>query len=571
MTKIALVGLNARYSHSNLAIKYLKESVKDIKSVDIHDFTINDEFEKIIRILLKKEYTHIGFSVYIWNKIEIFKLIKMLKTINPDIKIIVGGPEVSYDGNILMETNANIDYVLSGEGEDSFRHLVSSLEKNENPNHKSILYRDGKDIIGGTALDIIPNVDDLPILYPDGEYLDENKYVYYEASRGCPFRCAFCLSSTTKGVRFKSIDIVLKELDTLLKNKVKLVKFIDRSFNSNPKQMEIINYLIDNDNGLTTFHMELHPSLIKKEFIDLIKLARKDLFQFEVGLQTTNIDTAKEIERVGTYDEINNICSDLIKVGAHIHIDLIAGLPYEDMESFSKSFNDLYKIKPDKIQLGFLKLLKGSKLRIDAEKYNYNFFEDAPYEFISNSWISYREVLRLKAIEDVVERYYNEGFFEKSTEYLIRSNYSSPWEFYRSFSLYWDNNEYMYKNISRVELYNILYDYCMQRHSKDLDIIAELLIYDYYKSGNRKSSKFVLSNFHKNIDKEIIQDLLRENGDLIESRTGIKVTEVLKHSFIEKFNINPKLGVKTIWNETEENVYIIFINSQKMVEDIILS
>ncbi|WP_425539984.1 B12-binding domain-containing radical SAM protein [Microaceticoccus formicicus] len=570
MTKIALVGLNARYSHSNLAIKYLKESTKDIKTVDIYDFTINDEIEKIIRVLLKQNYSHIGFSVYIWNKQEIFRLIKAIKNINQDTKIIVGGPEVSYDGKSLMVENDNIDYVLSGEGEESFRHLVHSLVNDKDPEHESILFRKDSEILGGTVPGIISNINHIPNLYMDEKYLDENKYVYYEASRGCPFRCAFCLSSTTAGVRFKNIETVLKELETLLNNNVKLVKFIDRSFNSNPKQKEIIQYLIDNDNGITTFHMELHPSLIKEEFIDLIKLARKDLFQFEVGLQTTNIKTAKEIERVGTYDEIHKICSDLIKVGAHIHIDLIAGLPYEDLESFSKSFNDLYNIKPDKIQLGFLKLLKGSRLRIDAGKYNYRFFEDAPYEFISNNWISYSEVLQLKAVEDVVERYYNEGFFSKTTEYLIQSNYKNAWDFYLSLSVYWDNNEYMYNNISRIELYNVLYRYCVQEHPEDLDIIAELLIYDYYKSGNRKSSKFVLSDFHKNIDKETIQELLRENANTIEGRTGIVVTEILKHSIIESFNINPKLDNKTFSKEFEDKVYIIFVNLQKTVEDIIL-
>lgn len=571
MTKIALVGLNARYSHSNLAIKYLKESVKDIKDLDLYDFTINDDVEKIIRILFKEDYTHIAFSVYIWNKLEIFKLIKTLKNINPNIKIIVGGPEVSYDGKSLMENNLDIDFVLSGEGEESFKHLINAFVNSTDPDHSSILYRKGKDIHGGVELGIISDIDSIPILYLDGKYLEENKYVYYEASRGCPFRCAFCLSSTSKGVRFKSIDIVIKELDIFLKNDVKLVKFIDRSFNSNPNQEDIVKYLIENDNGITTFHMELHPSLIKKEFIDLIKVARKDLFQFEVGLQTTNIETAKEIDRVGTYDEIYSICRDLIEVGAHIHIDLIAGLPYEDLRSFSKSFNDLYKIKPDKIQLGFLKLLKGSRLRIESEKYNYNFFEDAPYEFISNVWLSYSDVLELKAVEDVVERYYNESFFSKSTEYLIHSHYLSAWDFYKSVSIYWDNNDYMYKNISKIELYNVLYNYCAEKHSEDLNIICELLIYDYYKSGNRKSSKFVLNNYHENIEKETIQELLRDNGDLIEKRTGIRVTEILKYSYIERFNINPMSSIEKHSNETEENVYIIFINSQKMVEDIILN
>ena len=536
MFKLALVGINARFSHSNLAIKYLKESVKDIIDVDIYDFTINDETEKLVRVLFEKEYTHIGFSVYIWNVNETYKLINDLKAVSPNIRIILGGPEVSYDGYDLMDYNENIDYIVTGEGEESFRSLVIDLMANKYPSSNSVLFRDGESIKGSTQFAIVEDINNIPILYNNEKYINDNKYVYYEASRGCPFNCAFCLSSTTRGVRYKDKKIVFRELDTFLNKNVSLVKFIDRSFNSNPIQLEILDYIIKKDNGITTFHMELHPSLIKKDFLLKLKEARKDLFQFEVGLQTTNIKTAREIDRVGTYDEIKDVCKKLIDIGAHIHIDLIAGLPYEDLNSFSKSFDDLYDIRPDKIQLGFLKLLKGSDLRINRLKYDYKYFPKAPYEVISNKWLSYKDILILKTIEDLVEKFYNEGFFAKTLEYLIGVKSKSAWSFFKDFSTFWDNNKFLYKNISRIELYNILYDYTSQVFPQNLETISELLIYDYYKSGNRRSIKFKLVNYNEAIEPDIIRNLIRTNEVIIETKTIYKSTEILKHSIIERIN-----------------------------------
>lgn len=552
MLKIALVGINARYSHSNLAIKYLKEAVKDILDVDIYDFTINDDTEKIIRILFEKEYTHVGFSVYIWNLNETLKVIKDLKSVSPDTKIMLGGPEVSYDGFELMEENKNIDIVITGEGEDSFRSLITDLNSFSQPKSASVLYRKEDEILGDVKFGIVNDFMHIPVLYNDDKYIYDNKYVYYEASRGCPFNCAFCLSSTTKGVRYKDKETVFSELETFFNRKVKLVKFIDRSFNSNPIQYEILDYIIKNDNGITTFHMELHPSLIKEAFIDKIKQARRDLFQFEVGLQTTNLETAREIDRVGTYDEIKTICKKLIDVGAHMHIDLIAGLPFEDIDSFSRSFNDLYEIKPDKIQLGFLKLLKGSRLRKEHEKYEYNFYCDAPYEVISNKWLSYKDILKLKLIEDLVEKYYNEGYFYKTLEYLIEKNSKDAWVFFEKLAIYWGNNNLLYKNISRIELYNLLYDYCVLDYPEDAEHIPELLIYDYYKAGNRRSIKFKLLNYHTIINPETIRELLRVNEDMIEEQTIYKATDILKNSIVEKFN----------------EKYIIFVNENGIIKDL---
>lgn len=555
--KIGLVGLNARYSHSNLAIKYLAEEVKDLVSCQLYDFTINDQKESIIHSLLAGGYDYLGFSTYIWNADLVKDLVRDLKTIVPDVKIILGGPEVSFESeDFLLESRA--DYLIVGEGEGPFRSMVQAFLQADDPVHESVLENKGGQVLGSKAYAISREI---PVIYEDDRYIEENKYVYYEASRGCPYNCAFCLSSSIHGVRFKDIDLVKRELQTFLDARVGTVKFIDRSFNFNPKQMEILRYLHENDNGHTTFHLEIHPSLIDDGFADFIKGARSDLFQFEIGVQTTNERTAREIKRAGRLGEISTMCRKLIGSDAHIHMDLIAGLPYEDIGSFKKSFNDLYDLGPEKIQLGFLKLLKGSELRIRAEEYAYKYFEKAPYEVIANKWLSYEDIMVLKGIEDMVERYYNEAYFAKSLGHIVENYYQSAWDFFEDMAGYWREKQILYTSISRLDLFNILIDFL--KEDWDKPYLYELIIFDYYMAGNKRSTKFALNDYHKKYDNQYILDLVKGNDAYIRSQ-GFDSKYLLKKSVVEIFKIDENFEM------SEDDFYHVFIRQGNMIKNLVL-
>ncbi len=550
--KISLVGINARYTHSNLAIKYLYEEVKDITDCKIFDFTINDQKESIIYKLIDGKFDYICFSTYIWNSELVKELVRDLKTINENLKIILGGPEVSFESEeFLMESGA--DYLIVGEGEEVFRKLIESfINQDEKVIESVLINKDGK-ILGDNTYAVSEKI---PCIYKDDTYIEKHKYVYYEASRGCPYNCTFCLSSCKKSIRFKDLDLVKKELKTFLEEKVDIVKFIDRSFNYNPNQKEIIRFLKNNDNGHTTFHLELHPSLIDDEFIEMIKSSRSDLFQFEIGLQTTNEDTAREIQRAGKFDDIKHVCKKLAQSKAHMHMDLIVGLPYEDKKSFKKSFNDLYTIRPEKIQMGFLKLLKGSKLRNYEDKYNYKYFYNAPYEVISNTWINYDEIIELKGIENIVDRYYNEGYFSQTINYIIDKYYPSPWDFFDAMAKYWKEKDILYTSLSRIDLYNILAEFVKQNWDKNY--IYELLIFDYYNNGNNRSVKFILNDYHKKYDNKTLVDLIKKNDAYISS-LNLDSNSLLKKSNVEIFNVDNSLRA------SEKSYYHFFVKEDRQI------
>lgn len=543
--KIALVGINTKFTHSNLALKYLSEEVKDIHQCRIFDFTINDQKEALIHPLISGNYTHIGFSVYIWNVELVKELIIDIKTIDPSIVIFLGGPEVSFDSEEFLE-ESKADYLMVGEGESIFRDLLRHFLDNIPIQSPSILYMDQGQVTGSSEY-AISNV--IPPIYKDSTYIEDNKYLYYEASRGCPYKCAFCLSAFYKATYFKDIATVKKELDLIIDKEVKIVKFIDRSFNYNPQFMDILYFIKERDKGLTTFHFEIHPSLIEDSFINLVKSSRPDLFQFEIGLQTTNEETAKEISRAGKFKDIKNLCKQLNETQAHIHMDLIAGLPYEDLASFKKSFNELYSLKPEKIQLGFLKLLKGSRLRKFADKYDYKYFSKAPYEVISNRWISFKDLIFLKAVEEMVERYYNEGYFEETLAYLIKTYYNEPFDLYGDLASYWKEKGFLYTSKSRLSLYNILDEFTEDRW--DDVYIKELIIYDYYKAGNNRSSAFKLTNYHKRYNKALVLDLIISNRNRFIDK-DIDPEKVLKTSVIETSHLDENMDL------TQKDHYHVF-------------
>ena len=409
--KILFTAVNSKFVHSNLAVRYLKAFTKDMDyEGKIREFSINDREEKILEEIIKEKPDVVAFSTYIWNVEMVGRLADLIKRVDENIEILYGGPEVSYDSTIFLKEHIG-DYVIVGEGEKTLREFIEyKLGKREITSIRGLVYREDKEVNFNGNRPLM-SLDEIVFPYEEDEDLN-NKIVYYEASRGCPFNCKYCLSSTVHGVRFQDIDRVLKELKYFVDKKVRLVKFVDRTFNCNHKfAMAIWDFLIKQDTE-TQFHFEISADILKNEEIELLRNAPDGRFQFEVGVQTTNDEILHNINRFVNFSDIKEKVVELLSLrNIKQHLDLIAGLPGEDFQSFKKSFNDVHSIKPEEIQLGFLKLLKGSSMREESEKWGMRFSQYPPYEILSTNNISYFELLELKKVEHMVDKYYNSGKF----------------------------------------------------------------------------------------------------------------------------------------------------------------
>lgn len=395
-----LTTLNAKYIHSSLALRDLKAySNANYPDVALLEFTINDSLDSVISSLAEKKPGLLGFSCYIWNIRPTLDVIDSMKKVLPDCKILLGGPEVSYDGVDIMEANPLIDFIVVGEGEETFKELMDSLTEDlDMAAVDGLIWRNGDKVIQNPSRDPI-SLDSVPFAYEKGIQSLENKIIYYETSRGCPYKCQYCLSSTTGRVRFLNLDRVMKELAWFVQSGVKQVKLVDRTFNCNPfRTKEIFRYLIQLG-GKTNFHFEMAGDLIDEEMLEIIKTAPVGMFQFEIGIQSTKEDTLNAIQRRTDISKIEYAVSQLIEMdNIHIHLDLIAGLPEEDICSLAQSINQVLSLKPHKLQLGFLKLLKGSGLRVNAEKYSYLYTTYPPYEVLSSHVLSFSELSLVKKI-----------------------------------------------------------------------------------------------------------------------------------------------------------------------------
>ena len=412
--KILLTAVNSKYIHSNLAIRYIRSYCKYFDT-EIKEYSINDNINSIISGIIYEDPDVVSFSCYIWNIEIINKICSSIKKINPKIITIFGGPEVSYDSADIMEKNKYIDFIIKGEGEETSYQLFSYLDGKENDINKidGIVYKDNGSIIENNDRELIQELDKIPFPYRDEDDLN-NKIVYYESSRGCPFRCSYCLSSTIKGVRFFSIERVKCDLLWFINRNIPLVKFVDRTFNCGKYYRDILKFIIDNKKN-TRFHFEISADLLDGDTIKLLNTAPKGLIQFEAGIQTTNMETLSTVDRHMDFGKLKaNLDSIISKKNINVHLDLIAGLPKEDFNSFIKSFNESFTLKPDMLQLGFLKLLKGSNLRESAHKYGIEFNEYPPYEVLKTDSISYSEIDTLKNVEEIVDNFYNSGRFQAS-------------------------------------------------------------------------------------------------------------------------------------------------------------
>lgn len=482
--KVVLAALNAKYVHSNLAIydleaytrKQFEEefgAINDLK-LSVKEYTINNNMDAIMQSIYKEKADVVAFSCYIWNISEILTICRDLKKVAPKLVIWLGGPEVSYNSEKLLKEHEYIDGVICGEGEAAFCELVKlyvangiDIDKNMLNAVMGITYREKDGSISVTLPHPLISMDDIPFIYEDLSKF-ENKILYYESSRGCPFSCSYCLSSIDKSVRFRNLTLVKNEISFFMKNKVKQVKFIDRTFNCDKKRArQIWSYIQENDNGITNFHFEIAADLIEDEDLRIFEKMRPGLIQLEIGLQSTNDITITEIRRVMDIEILKNNMLRIRKMNnIHQHLDLIAGLPYEDYDSFVKSFNMAFSMKPNQLQLGFLKVLKGSYMEEKALEYGLIHSEYEPYEVLATKWMSYDELLKLKQVEEMVEVYYNSDQFEHVLAYM-ESFFETPFLMFKKLGEFYETHELFGIGFKREARYEALRSFYLQNIAND--------------------------------------------------------------------------------------------------------
>lgn len=569
--KILLTTLNSKFIHTNLAIRYLNQMVKDIEDidVDIREYTINNELDFILKDIYANNYDVILFSTYIWNVNDIVKICNNLKKVNKNVKIALGGPEVTYDSEESMKKYDFVDYILYGEGELVFREFVKSLKGDiDIKDVNGIVYRNNGDIVKNKPMKDIENLDIIPSPYVDlnkAEY--ENRIVYYETSRGCPFNCQYCLSSTLQGLRYFSIDRVKSDLKALIDARVSQIKFIDRTFNANKKfAMEIMQFLMENDNDYTTYHFEVTAHLLTEDMLEFLKGCKEGLFQFEIGVQTTN---EKVLEAVGRRDDFSKLSYVVQKIASyrniHQHLDLIAGLPYEDYNSFENSFNDVFNLGIEHLQLGFLKMIKGTGIRNNADEHEFRYKDYPPYEVLYNKYITYNEILKLKDIEEILERYFNSKNFVLSMRYIIHNYYKeSPFKFFEDFATYFDKNGYFNMSQGKNQLYKILLDFYTEKINKNIEIFTEIIKYDYISLGKTSNVPGFMSKIEVEDFKNRCHLFLQNEENILKYIPRFENTpakQIIKHVHFEPFKydiLKLKENIKADLDKKESIVLFVY-------------
>lgn len=494
--KFLLVAVNAKYIHSNPAVYSLKRFAGEYTdAVEIAEYTINNRMEDILEDIYRRKPDVIGFSCYIWNIGMVEKLMGGLHKLLPKLPVFLGGPEVTYDADKLLRKYPYLTGIFIGEGEATFAQVVKYYVKKNPESLKDI---PGLMLRSGMTPERKPlNLTDVPFLYDDMAPFT-NRIIYYETQRGCPFRCSYCLSSIDKTVRFRDIEVVKKELAFFLEKKVKQVKFVDRTFNCNHDHaMAVWQYLYDHDNGVTNFHFEIAGDILREDEIALVAKMRPGLVQFEIGVQSTNTDTLREIRRVMDIEKLKQVVAALKAAhNVHIHLDLIAGLPYEDYDSFARSFDDVYAMEPEQLQLGFLKVLKGSYMAEMAESYGLVYTDYAPYEVLYTNWLSFTEICRLKRIEEMVEIYYNSGQFAHSLPVMIADLGQGAFAFYEALADFYEEQGFFVETPSRIYRYQALLSFAKTIHPERQELYKELLLFDLYVRENLKSRPDFAPDLH---------------------------------------------------------------------------
>lgn len=488
--KILLVACNAKYIHSNLAVYDLQAYASDYADhIVLKEYTINQQKDDIMRDIYLEHPDVVCVSCYIWNLSFVKELMADLIKILPGVDFWAGGPEVSYDAEKFLTENSEFKGVMVGEGEETFKELAGYyVEKNPQDlkNMTGICYRDGDQIIHNGWRQIM-DLSSIPFIYKDlSEF--KNRIIYYESSRGCPFSCSYCLSSIDKKLRFRDTETVKKELQFFIDNKVPQVKFVDRTFNcKHDHAMAIWKYINEHDNGVTNFHFEISADLLREEELQEMSTMRPGLIQLEIGVQSTNPDTIKAIHRTMDFEKLKGIVDRIHSFGnIHQHLDLIAGLPYEDYDSFRHSFNDVYALKPQQLQLGFLKVLKGSHMMEMCREYGIVYKTQEPYEVLSTKWLDYDHVLKLKTVENMVEVYYNSGQFQNTLEYL-ENFFQDAFSIYERLGSFYMEKGYGDVFHTRMRRYEILLEFLEDVPEISMDQVKDQMVYDLYLRENLKS------------------------------------------------------------------------------------
>ncbi len=547
MSKVVLAAINSQYVHLNLAVRYLKkyaETNSDIK-IEIYETNINNQILNIIKDIFELNPNKIIFSTYIWNKEYVFEIIKEIKKVLPNTKILLGGPEVSFDWKNIMEENLEIDGIFIGEGEKVFLNFLTK----ESDKVMGLVYRKNGKICFNEQEKIIEDLDIIPFPYENEELQEKTKIFYYESSRGCPFNCSYCMSSIDKTVRYYSLDRVKEDLKIFLNSPIKLLKFVDRTFNlKKERYMEIWKFLLKNYREGITFHFEINANIFDDETLDFLETVPRGYFQFEIGVQTINPDTMKSINRDNLLDKLAYNVKRINK-NIHLHLDLIAGLPYETYEIFKNSFEYVHELKPVMIQLGFLKLLKGTQMYDEIEKYEYKYFSKPPYEVFSNRFISFAEIIKLKNFEKILDYYYNSEKFSMSVKYIIKRYYKGSFDFYEEIAAYYDKKGYLKVSHKETALFDILHNFYIEKEFGDIKIFEEYLKFDFIMLGK---PGFYPQWLISRKDSELHNRIIKERGFK-------SVREGHKNSEVELFSFN-------IFSGNKEEINIFFNYKTKEYE-----
>lgn len=570
--KIIIAAINAKYIHKNLAIRYLKAYTQEDFNVELVEYTIKDPVMNIVSDLIKKKPDFIGFSSYIWNIEEIMKVIEMIRKINPSIILAAGGPEVSYDVVEWMEKVPALDYILIGEGELTFKQLISALE-NKTPIEevRGIAYRKNSEIILSAPQQKL-DLKTVPSPYRFEEDLKDmdKRIAYIETSRGCPFSCQFCLSSIEVGVRYFDREKIKEDILYMMNHGAKTFKFVDRTFNiSRSYAMDMFQFLIDHHQPGVVFQFEITADIMRPEVIEFLnEKAPKGLFRFEIGVQSTNDQTNELVKRRQNFEKLTRTVS-LVKNGGKIdqHLDLIAGLPKEDYNSFKKTFNDVFELRPEELQLGFLKMLRGTGLRNEADQYNYIYTDSAPYEILGNDVLTFDDMIRIKQVEDILEKYWNDHRMNHTIEYLVTEGFPTPFDFFQDFGAYWEAQGWSRIGHQLEDLFSRLYEFLHSTTIPHLNVIESLMKYDYLgklKYKPRKNWWWTNPSFEEKrpeyyrhlIDKKEIQSM-----NFYELQLNEK--ELYKHVIIEEFAFDLLHYIQTNEIVKKQSIVAIYFDTKQ--------
>ncbi|MEW9699877.1 B12-binding domain-containing radical SAM protein [Paenibacillus sp. SI8] len=538
--KVLVTTLNAKFIHTSLALRYLKAFCEKDFDVEIAEYTIKDPAMNIVSDLYQKAPDVLGFSCYIWNIEETIHIIKMIKKIRPEILIVLGGPEVSYDTDYWMDRIPEVDFIVMGEGEETFHQLLTEISTTRKYHFVyGLAYRKSEEVVlmpGRPKL----KLDDIPSPHRFAEDLPSlaNRVVYFETSRGCPFSCQFCLSSIEVGVRYFDIERTKDDILYLIDSGAKLIKFVDRTFNiKRDYAMEIFEFLIANHRG-TVFQFEITADIMRPEVLDyLAENAPPGTFRFEIGVQSTNDTTNDLVQRRQNFFKLSRTVSkvkDSLKIDQHL--DLIAGLPEEDYHSFRKTFNDVFELGPEELQLGFLKMLRGTGMRADAHKYGYVYMDHAPYEILGNDILPFTDLIRIKRVEDVLEKYWNAHRMDHTVKYLIAHEFASAFDFFQDFGDYWEERGWQKIGHQLEDLFTRLRDFLLYRGTKDMHVIEGLMKLDYFLGHKYKPRKIWWDfTLDKSRQSHYLR-LLAEQPELVDgdfARLRISEKDLHKHVMLE--------------------------------------